>query len=311
MSLLREIQKAALDSSVNLPDLLRKCKVLAARLKHREFADWIGRELNGYSRDDDLPAYRQVKVQSFGDFAGPFGSSMKNAPIPIALVPAEFRHLAQEQNFDEPVASLYEVVSQSKATSQTNLHGKWPGDMIAYMQHRAQMYEHMVLVDAWRLIPASTINGILDTVRTRILDFALAIEEEDPAAGDVAPGADPPIEKERVNTIYHTVINGGQAMIGTRGHSTLKGNVSIGSVAEKDKSKLNSLLPKLRQETEAIENAADRDEATDALAKVEQQLAHANSDPVRLKKYVELYAAIVATISPTLHTFQDILSRIV
>jgi hypothetical protein len=55
MTLLRDIQEAALDSKVNLADLLRKCKVLAARLKHEEFATWVDWELNGYPERKMLP----------------------------------------------------------------------------------------------------------------------------------------------------------------------------------------------------------------------------------------------------------------
>ena len=48
MSLLREIQEAAIDGSIDLPTLLRKCKVLAARLGNDDFTDWVDAELNGY-----------------------------------------------------------------------------------------------------------------------------------------------------------------------------------------------------------------------------------------------------------------------
>lgn len=48
MSLLREIQDAAISSDVELAVLLRKCKVLAARLGSNEFKSWVESELSGY-----------------------------------------------------------------------------------------------------------------------------------------------------------------------------------------------------------------------------------------------------------------------
>jgi hypothetical protein len=48
MTLLGELQQAAIDSSVPLANLLRKCKVLAARPTHKDFSKWIDHELNGY-----------------------------------------------------------------------------------------------------------------------------------------------------------------------------------------------------------------------------------------------------------------------
>lgn len=55
MSLLRDIQQAAVDSSIPLSDLLRKCTLLAARLQNDELRSWVARELNGYESADELP----------------------------------------------------------------------------------------------------------------------------------------------------------------------------------------------------------------------------------------------------------------
>ena len=49
MTLLREIQNDA-DTSVAV--VLRKCKILAARLRHEPFKVWVENELNGYAKDD-------------------------------------------------------------------------------------------------------------------------------------------------------------------------------------------------------------------------------------------------------------------
>lgn len=58
MSLLRDIQDAAIDEQSQVATLLRKCKVLATRLGSQEFSRWIDNELNGYANLDELPAYR-------------------------------------------------------------------------------------------------------------------------------------------------------------------------------------------------------------------------------------------------------------
>lgn len=58
MTLLREIQAAATDGTVEISTVLRKAKILASRLKNREFGQWVDCELNGYSDVADLPPYR-------------------------------------------------------------------------------------------------------------------------------------------------------------------------------------------------------------------------------------------------------------
>jgi hypothetical protein len=46
MSLLREIQNDLSRTEVDVPIVLRKCKILAARLGSKEFSQWIEWELN-------------------------------------------------------------------------------------------------------------------------------------------------------------------------------------------------------------------------------------------------------------------------
>jgi AbiTii len=48
MTLLREIQAAATDSKTDIATVLRKAKILAARLQNLEFRSWVDQELNGY-----------------------------------------------------------------------------------------------------------------------------------------------------------------------------------------------------------------------------------------------------------------------
>ena len=59
MGLLSEIQDAAVDGTFDLETLLRKCRVLATKLKHEELKNWVACELDGYPSDIPLPGYRK------------------------------------------------------------------------------------------------------------------------------------------------------------------------------------------------------------------------------------------------------------
>lgn len=308
VTLLRDIQDAAQDSNVDLADLLRKCKVLAARLKHAEFAQWVTRELNGYENAEDVPAYRRIAVQSIGYFSGPFGSGISNAPIPAALLPEDMRHVATEQPFPQPVSTLAAFSSGHGEM----LKGKWSGDLIAYVQQRYPMYEHMVLADAWRVIPDAAIHGILDTIRTRVLDFVLAIEEAEPAAGEAEPGEPARVSKDTVTNVFHTVIQqGGQANIGTAGDAHIRtGAITYSSaVPEEEHAALDSLLDKLRKHLETAP-PDDRAEAADTLARVERELATPTPRLERMTNYLKLIAAIVTAAAPTVDLLRELLHRI-
>jgi hypothetical protein len=72
--------------------VLRKCKVLAARLTNEPFEVWVERELNGFKGEDPLPDYRIVAAESKGHFLGRAGSGgIKNANIPPMCIPEHLR----------------------------------------------------------------------------------------------------------------------------------------------------------------------------------------------------------------------------
>ena len=75
MSLIHDIQAVAISQTTDVPTLLRMCKLLAARISHQRFGEWVDQELNGYPTVESLPDYRVVRVDSYGSFIGSFGST--------------------------------------------------------------------------------------------------------------------------------------------------------------------------------------------------------------------------------------------
>lgn len=58
-SLIKELQRDALDDNVSIETLLRKAYLIARKLKLKDFQKWIEQEQKGY--DDKVPEYRKVK----------------------------------------------------------------------------------------------------------------------------------------------------------------------------------------------------------------------------------------------------------
>jgi hypothetical protein len=213
MTLLQEILDAAVRSDVPLTDLLRRCKVLSSRLRHAELGTWADQELNGYRGDQPLPEYRILKVvPSKGHFSGPLGSEIKNAPLPLSDIPKEARHIVEGAELREPIGAYMELVVNSDSG---RFQIPWPADFVRYVA--TNFFESHALMAAWREISRGSIVALLDTVRNRILSFALAIQEEYPEAGEGPGGATTP-DKERVAHVFHTHITGtvGNLALGNR-----------------------------------------------------------------------------------------------
>jgi hypothetical protein len=212
MNLLEEIQAAATDSSVPLPDLLRKCAVLAARLRSDDFKMWVNHELNGYPDVEQLPPYRRLKVQSFGYFAGMFGSSASNMPIPPSCIREDFRHHVEESLAMMPIAALTGMLEESAAGS---FQVAWPADLVAMVGQG--IYQDMNCLKAWKVISRGQIVGVVDTVRSRILAFVLGIEAETPDPG-TWPSRSVPISEDKIRQVFNTHIAGDVGHVVAAGH---------------------------------------------------------------------------------------------
>jgi len=90
MTLLEQIQNEAVDGNSDLATALRKCLVLAARLKNQEFTDWVNHELNGYS-EDAIPEYRILFGHCHGNFLGGGGAALSNVPLLEGDIDSEVR----------------------------------------------------------------------------------------------------------------------------------------------------------------------------------------------------------------------------
>ncbi|MGG2296617.1 hypothetical protein ACQUZQ_08615 [Aeromonas veronii] len=227
MSLLREIQDAAIDSNTNLAVLLRKCKVLAARLGSPEFKEWVENELSGYNDIKRLPEYRILKVNSKGHFSGPFQSGLRNADIPLSCIEKEFRTSLTYSYFTQAIAALESLVED---TSVGSLQEPWNPDLVAYVG--GGIYQGMNCMQAWKVIPVAAIVATLDAVRNRVLNFVLEIEAESPDAGE-APVNSNPVPQEKVHQIFNTYITGSVQNVAT-GSS----NVSQHAIKNPDNEKL-------------------------------------------------------------------------
>ncbi len=60
MSILEEIQQAAVDANSDLGTLLRKCKVFAARMESQPLENWLIWESNGYPDEVEVPEYENA-----------------------------------------------------------------------------------------------------------------------------------------------------------------------------------------------------------------------------------------------------------
>lgn len=232
MSRLSALIDQAADSTRPLSDVLRQVKIVASRIGDPELGAWATKELSGYASEDELPAYRAKReFPVLGEWSGPFNSGMKNAQISSLGITDGFLDWFR-QEFRSPVAEL-EVLSRHDGDPIK----RW--DPIAVIEYNRRVqdgeggtsFEMMGLIDARIVIPRTHLIGILDVIRTRVLDLALTLEEVAPEAGepDGPTVADERVEK--VASTFNFTVYGDGANISTGDHVRQRSAVKKGDVA--------------------------------------------------------------------------------
>jgi hypothetical protein len=223
MTLLREIQQAAVDPNVDITTVLRKARILAARLKNAEFEEWVERELNGYPDKAGLPAYRILGIESRAHLIIGW-QQLTRAPVMPSRIPEQFRHWATTAHLSRSITEYASLVSSCEGNKNTTLESPWPQDLA--VTYGGGGYNEAQCLRAWQEIGKDSLVALIETVRNRILEFVLRIEGAAPDAGEASTDA-APIPQEKVAQIFNTYVTGGVSNIATAGSSVTQFNSAV------------------------------------------------------------------------------------
>jgi hypothetical protein len=171
-----EIIDLAASEKGSVATLLRKCLVLGDTLKNNQLKVWAENELLGFEgKDDELPEYRKVPALAKGLFIAPRGGAINEQPIPSVMLEEHHRYLAETALLVQPIAS-YEGVTRGGSV-------EWPPNITALYERRFFQGTY-ALNRAWQDLPASIFVGLIDTIKTRVLRFALELRKDLGAVSD-------------------------------------------------------------------------------------------------------------------------------
>lgn len=169
-SIYNEILSDLSNSSKPLQDILFKLKILAHRLKNKNLAEFVNNELNGY-KDRKIPKYRCIKGVLIGTVSN--GRYIhKNTQLPTIHLK---KHKLQNIETCEMPESLGTLVGYLE-TEEDNLSKIIPPELYGIL---SETFEGGYMVQrAYVPISKAQINGILITIRAKILDLMFAMENE-------------------------------------------------------------------------------------------------------------------------------------
>lgn len=174
MSLFHDIQASVLEEDKSLAAVLLKLKLLASHLESEPLAAWVRQELEGYETDE-VPPYRIANVAYRGTFSGSFGSSLKNAPIPPALINEVAGEHFTRYKMKDSISAISALATETRRIDGGNLPILLQG----------KIHPDYVCNEVFGIISDADLVRILDTVRNRVLDFTIEIEKQHPDIREV------------------------------------------------------------------------------------------------------------------------------
>lgn len=185
-TLLRQLQDELAAADVDVVVVLRKCKILARRLHSKQFAEWVDFELDGYPESAEIPAYRLVRPAHYASFSNGYWKAEKQ-PVPTLLIDEEYRHLFEPRLERAPIETIKELAAKGGGVLHRNeLRFLLKGQIV-----------DLPCYAFWSEVPGTQFAQIVGSVTNRLLDFVIAIEQENPDAGE-APASQVPVEQDRV-----------------------------------------------------------------------------------------------------------------
>ncbi|MFK0131139.1 hypothetical protein ACIQRZ_12335 [Streptomyces rubiginosohelvolus] len=173
-TLVAEIERDALDESVPLASVLRRCIALGGAVDSDQLREWAGRELRGYQGDIETPDYRIVAAGIHLDaVAGP--STITGQRIS----PLQLPDVVREKGISEELPlrmGVGELEASIDGDEQGHLHISLPGgaDIARMMDHVANQPFQKITAVYWSVSKAS-IAGVLDQVRTTLTELVAEI----------------------------------------------------------------------------------------------------------------------------------------
>lgn len=157
-SAVNELQRAIVDGQQSLTQLLRKTKLIAAKLGLDDIEKWVDLELNGYPTEADsleIPKYRIVQAESLmihNPYRGWQYAGDVHKKVEVFQPITDVEMLSQQEQCTYSPPNKYTITNSIGTTEATN----WPQRIV---------------------ISPSEFKGVLEAVRNELLQWAINLEK--------------------------------------------------------------------------------------------------------------------------------------
>lgn len=168
------IIKELVDPNVKLKDTLLKVQVLAFKIKNTRLKEWVDNELNGFI-SKKVPSYRIIPSLAFGNMVQDrgFGGMMtrNNQPLPIEYLDKELSQTLKTVAINSSVSELEHMILKG-GEYQINI------PHFVHIEITKLLANDWVIDSAWQKISLNSIEGIISSIKSNLLNFLLELADE-------------------------------------------------------------------------------------------------------------------------------------
>lgn len=240
----------SLTNGDDISNIMLKTQAVAYYLANEDFKRWVNLEQNGYGENDNIPEYRKivcgVKIKVFVPFKGEQIISIPINSIPNKEINKHLYFIGIKQSLKE-IESLISLKCENH-----HFHTKLSASIFGFF--KPVLRPDVSVQDAWQYAEISSLEKIIDNVKSLLLNFFLKLDNEiDLNKLD---------NTQKINTIMNQTINAGIINTGS-GHIEVNNSTVIGgseSVITMD-SDLKRQIESVLKQIEEIKGHIAEDEA--------------------------------------------------
>lgn len=270
--ILKRLRDLVLDESEPLPGLLRKCSVLGAVTGSDELREWANGELKGYATGVQLPPYRVIDAQLYTNRMGGY-ELLTHHQTSHLEIPKDLRRFVPEQVW---LRQSVEELAALASSSRDLMTMTGPTFAIAANEWTKRLGEFQAITAIYFEVPTSAIAGIVDIVRTTLLEMVIDMTRDDPL--EKLPS------QAKVDSVVQVHI-GSQVNVGGSNSGVIgQGDGSTQIQNHSAPSELAPVIAQLRASLADVSDPEQRGDVEQAIDDFEEAASAADPDPEKAKR---------------------------
>jgi AbiTii len=207
--LLDDIIAILTDQNGSLEAALLKTKVFLRSIGHKDLTTWVNNELTGYPDDVEVPTYRIAATVPHG-YLNSLRMEVKDTLLPTGHMTPMMQKNVSEIRISSSIGTIENQVKQYRENKLGLVRQLPPEYLPAFQKGLDNAY---VLMTAWCTINMADVEAILVSVRSRLLDFCLELQEQ---LGDVEEPKELKAKADSANAaaMFYTFVYGGNNTFG-------------------------------------------------------------------------------------------------